>query len=170
MIIHCDTTRYIFEVIEKQEYKFLFEDLIVLDVGCNIGTFSLWLQKQAKQIYAVDCDEKVTTLFRKSVRDNGFENIKVYTSKIGGVESTVTETIKGFMEGCGIKYVDVLKLDVEGDELEIINALDFPADKITTIIGELHYQDERRELFKNRLIALGYRYTELLNGHFIARR
>lgn len=170
MIINCDTTRYIFEVMEGQEYNFLFDDLVIVDIGCNIGTFSLWLQKRAKQIYAADCDETVVELFKKTVKDNGFTNIQVFKTKIGGIETKDTETLAGFLEGRHTGIVDVLKLDVEGDELDIVNAPSFPADKIRTILGEIHYSDNRRELFKDRLVSLGYRYTELPNNHFIARK
>lgn len=171
MIIHCDTTRYIFEVLEGQEYKFLFEDLVVFDVGCNIGAFSLWMLPHAKQIYAVDRSEEHTALFRKTIADNALDKVKVFTAQIAGEDGEHdTYSLAGFMSGNNIRKVDILKLDVEGAELEIVNAPDFPADKIKTIIGEHHYTDHRRDEFEKRLVVLGYTYVEYPNNHFKATR
>lgn len=170
MIINVDTTRYIFEVLEGQEYKFLFEDLTVLDVGCNIGAFSLWILPHAKQIYAVDMDEAAITLFQKTVRDNGYPNIKVYNNQVGKEDTTDTISLASFMSANAIKGVDILKLDVEGAELDIVNAPDFPADRIKTIIGEFHYSDDRREQLRARLEALGYKYDEYPQSHFKATK
>ena len=36
MIIHTDSFRYLWEVLENHEYNMLFDDLVVFDAGCNV--------------------------------------------------------------------------------------------------------------------------------------
>lgn len=70
------------------------------------------------------------------------------------------------MQGHGINNIDVLKIDVEGDEYEIFAKDDFPVLDIPTIIGEYHKEKTPESL----LVRLGYRYLEFPNKHYIARR
>ena len=156
MIIHCESVRYIWEVLENQEYNFLFNDLTVFDIGCNIGTFSLWIYPHAQRIYAVDMSEEHINNFNKTIRDNELKNITTYIERILNLEE--------FMSGHAIPLIDILKLDVEGDEISILQSPTFPKDKIRTIVGEFHNQPVHEWIDK-----LGYRYFEYPNNHFVAR-
>jgi len=158
MIIHCDTTRYIWEVLEHGEYGFAFDDLVVMDLGCNIGAFSLWIYPRARVIHAIDMEPKFLDLFKKTIRDNELTGIILYKEKI-------TDGLADFMGGHNIATIDVLKLDVEGDEIALLAAPDFPVDKIFTIVGEYHEKP-----VKDILERIGYKYTEYPNSHFLARR
>lgn len=155
MIIHTDSVRYIWEVMENQEYSILFDKLVVFDAGCNIGTFSLWIYPHAKFIHAVDCEQSHIDNFNKTIRDNELKNIKTYTERLNNLGQ--------FFSGHGIGIVDVLKLDVEGDEIPILQN-DFPKDRVKTIVGEYHTHPVEK-----LLTDLGYRYTEFPNQHFVAR-
>lgn len=194
MIINTESDRFIKDVIQDGEYDFLFKDLVVIDLGCNIGTFALTMLPVAKVIYAVDLAEENINNLTKTIEDNKITKIKPYLMAIGGSNrprgiikngiaseggwqlsdvpgDTTTRTLNSFMSENAIKYADILKLDVEGSEYEIITADDFPADRISTIIGETHYGDiSLREAFRKRLVSLGYRYYELRNNHFVARK
>jgi hypothetical protein len=75
-----------------------------------------------------------------------------------------TYSIKEFLEREKIDYVDILKIDIEGGEYEAINR-DFPVDKIATVVGECHFKS-----LKEQFDILGYRYFELPNQKFVARR
>src|SRR3972149_147688 len=129
MLIHCDTTRYIWEVLEGAEYSPIFDKLVVMDLGCNIGAFSLWIYPKAKSIHAIDMDNNNLDLFRKTISDNRLENITLYQEKVADLSA--------FMSGHGIPVVDILKIDIEGDELTVFNN-NFPKDKVRTIVGEYH--------------------------------
>ena len=148
---------------------------MVLDVGCNIGAFALWIYPHASHIYAVDCvDEHIANL-RKTVTDSGLKKIKAFTIKMAqedgaGRDGVPEFSVNGFMSGNAIEKVDILKLDVEGDELGIINAADFPVDRINTIVGEHHYDGEKLSQFRDRLTELGFKYSEYPNSHFLARK
>ena len=156
MIIHCDSVRYIWEVMENKEYGFLFDDLIVLDAGCNIGTFSLWIYPHTSIIHAVDMEQKYLDLFNETIKANSLTKIKLYKDRVTDMAS--------FMFGHGINMVDILKMDIEGDEIEVFNQSNFPKDRIRTIIGEYHNRP-----VKDKLQNLGYRYFDYPNQHFMAR-
>lgn len=191
MIIDCDVDRFVREVINKNEYSFLFNDLVILDVGCNIGTFSFWIYDLAKKIYAIDLSQKNIDKLKKNIETNKLYKINPYCFAIAGgsykryvnhegeaggggwaltghsdmlVEAF---TLGDFMKHENIGIVDILKLDVEGAEFEILEAPDFPKDKIRTILGELH-GDNGGERIRKILTSLGYRIIRTGN-HFLAR-
>ncbi len=157
MILHCDTTRFIWEVLENNEYSFLYDKLRVLDLGCNIGTFSLWIYPHIDKLWAVDSEQEHIDNFSKTIKDNDLRSITIFTERV--------LDLKEFMGGHNITNIDVLKIDIEGDEYKIFERADFPSDEIKTIIGEYH-QNSPEQL----LIDKGYRYFEVPNKHFLARK
>lgn len=195
MIIDIDSDRFVREVIEDNEYSFLFGDLVVVDLGCNVGTFSFWIHKLAREIHAIDMVKQNIKSLNKTIRKNKLDKIKTYCIAItgnniqrryfkdpvlGGGGSEIWErghfvtdctTLKQFMATHKINYIDILKLDVEGSEREVLTASDFPKDKVYTIIGELHPDGngDRIEV-KDVLEKMGYRYSEPMENHFLARK
>ena len=155
MIIHCNSVRYIWEVLENNEYNMVFNDLVVIDAGCNIGTFSLWIYPRAKTIHAVDYVDEHLDNLRKTIKSNNLSKIIVYKERL--------LTLNDFMSGHSIPVVDILKLDIEGDEIEVLSN-NFPIDRVRTIVGEYHEKP-----VKEILERLGYRYFEYPNQHFAAR-
>jgi FkbM family methyltransferase len=193
MIINCDTARFVYEVLEGGEYKFLFDDFVVIDAGCNIGSFSIWIKDRAKMVHAVDLAPRNIELLNKTIKDNGISNIKTYCCAITGrngnrwasdlgcgagdggwqIRDIVGEglevdgyTLNTFMENNTIPFADILKLDIEGTELEVLNSLDFPYGKIPTIVGEVHNNED---LVKGVLEKMEYR-CNFLGNKFVARR
>ena len=156
MIIHCDSVRYIWEVLENQEYSILFDDYIVFDAGCNIGTFSLWIYPRASKIYAVDMEQRNIDLFNQTIKENELKSITTYTEHL--------LNLGAFMSGHGIDLIDILKLDVEGDEIDILQN-QFPKDRVRMIVGEYHLHPVEK-----LLTDMDYRYKEYPNRHFVARR
>lgn len=191
MIIHCDTTRFILEVLERGEYSFMFDDLTVVDLGCNVGAFSMWIYPRASVIHAVDLSVANIEHLNKTIKDNGLGKIKTYCCAIAGETGTrksmdpsapgdgswqLSESgnvavdaysLSDFLLRNGINKVDVLKMDVEGAEKEILEVPNFPTNKIDTIVGEFHIGTEDIDrLLRN----VGYSCTIYPGGHFAARR
>lgn len=186
MIIYLDTTRFIWEVLENNEYSFLFKDLVVVDVGCNTGAFSLWIYDHAKEIHAIDISSRNIELLDKTIKDNNYDKIKTYSCgiaaktgnrnietvdapagsggwKLGSGNGDIdVYSLEDFLNKNHIEVVDVLKMDVEGAEYEIL--ANFPQERVNTVIGECH-----GESLEGRFRNLGYRYVEHGN-HFVARK
>lgn len=157
MIFHGDSFRYFWEVYENNEYSFVFDDLRVLDLGCNVGTFSMWIYPRAERIWAVDREQYYIDQFNKTIKDNELQGITTITDRV--------HDLAHFMSGHAIDKVDLMKIDIEGDEYEVFDQPNFPAERITTIIGEYHSGDLEKPLTR-----LGYRYKDLPRKHFLARR
>lgn len=188
MNIDCDIDRYINEVLGSSEYRGVFEDLVVIDVGCNIGAFAFWIYPLVKSLYCLDISEVNINHLNKTCEEGGLNKIKTYFAGISGTggrrkyktstdagmggwslseEGTFevgTYSLREFIDMEKIDYVDILKLDIEGGEYEVLNK-DFPTDKITTIVGEYHGEPP-----KEQFDLLGYRYFELPGKRFVARR
>lgn len=156
MIIHTDSFRYLYEVLEGNEYAALFKGLRVLDLGCNVGAFTLWILPFSERVWSVDADQKHIDNLGKTLMDNDIKNVTLIKDK--------TVDLFDLMSGHAIPVVDVLKIDVEGDEYKIFGRDTFPHFRVRNIIGEYH-ADSPREL----LTGFGYRYKELPDKHFIAR-
>lgn len=133
----------------------VFNDLVVLDAGCNVGSFSLYIYPRAGKIHAVDVDGEALDKFRETIRVNELQGITLYQERL--------KNLNEFMSGHHIPVVDLLKLDIEGDEIQLLEN-DFPKDRVRTIVGEYHVHP-----VKKHLEDLGYRYFEYPNQHFVAR-
>lgn len=167
--MYYEKDRFIQEVLIDKEYEKLIEkqllerhDLVILDLGCNIGSFSLSLYDNAKDIYALDFSQGCIDLLTTTKEVNGFDKLHIYKQAIAGTNRpvkvtslSVTDggntiygdkdeiqaiTLATFFHNVGLTHVDLLKVDIEGAENEIFKADDFKeiAPHIHTIIGEAH--------------------------------
>lgn len=185
--------RFIKEVIENNEYGFLNNFQTVIDIGANIGSFSMWIYDQADVIYAIEpVRENVEELMR-NIKLNNLDKIIVKEMAISN-ESKIKmmykngdpqsggwkideagdypvdcRTLEDFMNSCNISCADLVKLDVEGEELKILQTPFFPKDRVKTIIGEYHNSSIMLHELKKTLEWLGYEYKDFGNNHFIAR-
>lgn len=146
--IFYENPRFIHEVIDANEYEGVFNDLVVIDLGANIGSFSFWIYDRAKIIYALEPVPGCIEMMSKTKQAGGLDKLNIYQLAISGLggdreflldpsptggggkldpnpfptdNRTIvkTKTMKQFMEDEGIQRVDILKIDVEGGEKEI---------------------------------------------------
>jgi len=134
----------------------MFKRLKVIDLGCNVGAFSLWIYPQADKIWAIDSEKEHLDNFNETIKDNKLDKIQTFQERLLDLSE--------FMRGHNVGRVDVLKIDIEGDEMELFKN-DFPSHLVSSIVGEYH--KESPELLLKRL---GYEYIELPDKHFIARK
>jgi FkbM family methyltransferase len=192
LTIFHEEERFITEVYLNGEYEKVLklvgkdngEDLIVMDIGCNIGTFSFSIYDRAKKIYAIDLSKGCIDLLKQTIDYNKLDKIipiQMALSSENGVRqvTSITQTNGANMFGAGVEvptmtlytlfetynidYVDVLKIDVEGGEYDIFSAKDFEKLKgrIKSIIGE--HGGRTKDLLKN----IGLNHTQI-GGHFYA--
>lgn len=111
---------------------------VVIDVGANVGYYSLLAGKIAKKVYAIEPEELNFSILKKNTQSNGFKNIKLIKVAAGNRQGKVVikrskinpGAHKVVMERGEIKMirlddlikekVDVIKIDVEGMEAEVI--------------------------------------------------
>ena len=190
--IWAESDRFIQEVLIGQEYKYLFNYDTVVDLGCNIGTFSLWIYPYAKKIYAVEPNPKAYDLLVKTIADNKLDKIipvkiaitgsdgdrflintddehKDYGS--GEINDKEGVKVKGmqlntFMAEYKIDYIDLLKVDIEKSEKELFESEGFKnvASKIGTIIGEYHNEDIKN-FSSSSLSNVGFKFIDITKGN-----
>jgi FkbM family methyltransferase len=118
---------------------------VVLDIGANIGSFSLFAAKHMALVYAIEPEPNNLNALRKNVELNnmsdsivivplalGKNKNRVRITNEGGGSTTKESKLDGsivdqvtlddIFSTYNIKAVDVLKMDVEGSELDIISA------------------------------------------------
>ena len=153
------------EIFSDKDYELAKRkrNMVVLDVGANIGMFSLFIKDWAKKIYAIEPSKRCFEALRENTKDwnnieifnIGFANKKGEGFLYGKEEETpqtmVLEgenretiditTIEDFLNENKIEHIDVMKIDVEGMEYVILTDETFRriASKIDFIIGESHY-------------------------------
>mgnify|MGYP001586998714 CR=1 FL=1 len=144
------------------------KDLIVLDIGANIGLFSLYVQPQAKTVFALEPAKQHFEVLQQMISFNKLTNIlpmkmalanndseatfyhnenttmyslkpEVATPKLE-TETVQVVTIENLFKMLAIDHVDFMKLDVEGSEMEIICGVPFKnvCEKIDSLVVEYH--------------------------------
>ena len=155
------------EIFSDKDYELAKrgKDLVVLDVGANVGMFSLFIKDYARKIYAVEPSRRVFACLKENTKD--WDNIEIFnvglmnrkgkeflygkeeetpqTMMIKGDQKELIDiiTIEEFMNENKIDHIDVMKIDTEGAEYVILadNSFKAVAEKIDFIIGETHYID-----------------------------
>lgn len=143
-------------------------DPIVLDVGGNIGMFSLYASKYAKQVYTLEPSKEHFETIQEMLKFNEITNVKPINKALfmenakfpfhhnknktmyslhGAVsdgssapEEVEAITLDKLFEDEKIDHLNLMKLDVEGSEAEILASPGFAkvAPKIDVVMGELH--------------------------------
>lgn len=128
---------------------------VVVDVGANIGAFTLAAARRAKTVYALEPVGDNFEALCENVELNGGRNISLHRLAMSGtdgeaqisvsgtsssiylrppgtsLESVRTVTLESFLDEQGIGQVDFLKMDCEGAEWDIL--LKTPASVLSRI-------------------------------------
>lgn len=138
---------------------------LVVDAGCNAGTFSLPLAHRAKQIVCIDADEELIGLLRQTIALNGFQNVEAICAAVAstgdvvkfnvaanlkdlssrdpnmlaGRDAFTTKTVPALRLAKIIDRlgpVDLLKIDIEGFSGDAILSLGDKLPSVRRIIAE----------------------------------
>lgn len=172
------------EIFKDEDYKegLYKKDMVILDVGANMGLSALYFKDHAKIIYALEPSSQHYEALVHNTKE--YPNIKPFnlamTAKTGqdvlvanegdpapesffgeGTLKEVVNTITfaDFFKQQGITHVDLMKIDVEGAEYIILPSRGFRdvVDKIDVIIGEAHMiHDMYPEFIPEILKAYGF--------------
>ncbi len=144
---HAHDVITIFVVLAKRDYGKIKKGSVVVDIGANIGVFSLYAAYcGAKKIYAYEPNKEAYEILQRNILNNGLEDtiishrcavfsadnqivkIPVGSSPYNKVltkddteqfELVNTITLKTILSDNAIDIVDLLKIDCEGAEYEI---------------------------------------------------
>lgn len=182
-------------VIELDEYRLekTGQASRIVDAGGHIGSFSVAALRRwpSAQIIAVEPDAENCELFRRNVTSGAVRLIEAALGEDDGTvgltaepgdtayETTATGTIprvrlSDIVTEAGWDRIDLLKLDIEGDECLVISEL-IEADmirRVGRIVGEWHTPEIREELVEllrptHHLTVCSHRWE---HGYFEADR
>lgn len=132
------------EVFMLHSYSPVPAGSIVVDVGANIGAFTLFAAQNAKAVYALEPVGENFDALRHNVELNSLHNVSLHRLAMSGengetqisvagmessiqfqrpgakLESVPTITLESFLDEQRIKHVDYLKMDCEGAEWSIL--------------------------------------------------
>jgi FkbM family methyltransferase len=163
------------EVFLRRQYGPISSEAVVVDVGANIGVFSLFaLAEGARLVHALEPSAESFEILRRNIRVNGAESrihaervvvaatsgdmvkFPVASSRENAViegettakfQMTPTETLESLLNRYELQSIDLLKLDCEGSEREILlSTLPTVWRRIRDIRLEFHYQGDRELL------------------------
>lgn len=113
------------EVLTDYHFSDIRPTDIVLDIGANIGAFTLFAAKKAKHVYSVE--PLYTDILRKNIAKNNLKNVTILETGIGTGTQTISysqrskkinlTSISDILKECG--KIDFLKCDCEGCEWSI---------------------------------------------------
>lgn len=158
------------------------KDMVVLDVGANLGLVTQYMREHSKIIYAIEPATEHFTALSKNKEFNNWDNVEVFNLAISdkdgeavlnkfdanrtcnslvnnynnGGEVVKTQTFNTFFKENAIEQVDFMKIDVEGMEESIFCSPGFSdiAPKIKSLMCEFHYPSYPKIV--DHLIDLGY--------------
>lgn len=138
---------------------------VVVDIGANIGAFSIYAAKHAAQVHAVEPTPENAAALRGNVDRAGLSNVTTHEVAIADQEGTVrlyltgtngsnllfdhgiegkyaeyvevpSTTLRAFLDEQEIATVDLLKIDCEGAEGLLLPTA--PLDRVRRIALEYH--------------------------------
>lgn len=170
---------------------------IVFDIGANVGYYTLLASKLAGtkgKVYAFEPDPRTAALLNKNIKLNKCTNVTVVQSALStqkGITTLVLDeanpgesslangkgkkiTIQGttlydFIQQNKIKNIDVIKIDVEGAELEVLKGAQNSLTKNRGVMfiecnkKALQQFSESPKTLLNLLSTFGYQITKIVN-------
>jgi FkbM family methyltransferase len=149
----------------------------VVDVGANIGAFSLYqaMIKHAELVIAFEPSPDVFRRLAKNVEINGLNNVRIVNAAVGEKAGVVSFSEGRMSVNCGVSEsgalkvpcvtldselsnipgIDLLKIDTEGYETHVLQGASETLKKTRRIALELHYPGEALEI-ESILLPLGF--------------
>jgi len=152
---------------------------IVIDVGACVGDMTIAAAKRAKKVISIEPEPKNVNLLQENVKKNNLNNVYViesvawcsqkklqlYINKFdrGGHSVVIkdpnrkkievqADTLDNIIDRFGLKKIDLLKINVEGAEVEVFQGMKKSLPLVENIIVDTHSLVEGNTLEKVRQI------------------
>lgn len=175
----------------------LSEEDVFFDVGANLGFYSCLLSEKASKVYSFEPNPAAIKLLRENLKNNSVENAEVIEAALSnedaskGFKNLFSDSVVGWgavtdgedgegeiearkaetlLENDEIELPDMMKIDVEGHEIEVLKGMGEVLEKGSPIIYvESHgHHDETEQILED----YGYKYQRLnkrLEGNIFYR-
>jgi len=173
------------EILHEQPYRLqhrLPSGPVILDAGANIGIATLWLRGNypGAEVHSFEPASENFDLLRRNVA--GLPRSHCVPAALGASEGEVRLAMPGgysdnriiaeathadtevvpcttgaaYLQRMGLERVDLLKLDVEGYELEVVRGFAQLLPRVEAIVGEVHERLVDQHAFYSLLEESGY--------------
>jgi FkbM family methyltransferase len=155
---------------------------LILDVGANVGFFSLRYSNKTEKIIAIEPHPRNFEILNKNIKINGIRNIEALNLAIndkvgnsilygsGGSASIInnssdekyvvkTTTLDEICKN--IEKIDLLKIDVEGAEELVLKGGNTTLNKVHTLVVEVHHDWVKEESIIKVLSNVGFKIKKL---------
>jgi FkbM family methyltransferase len=173
------------------EYLLKTKGKLFIDLGANLGRYSILLAGNYEKVIAVEPDPNNMHFLKRNVEAAGVQNVEFMQVAVGNREGEVKLYMAPHIGGHNI-YVDnglgyttvqmkmlasilaecradLVKVDVEGAEWEVLEGALPVMDKIDSWVIELHNVERKKEM-QILLEKFGYRCLWLDDKHVYASR
>jgi len=178
---------------EKAVSEYLVETRgnLFIDLGANLGRYSLLLSPNYEKVIAVEPDPNNMYFLKGNVERAGVQNVEFMQVAVGNRNEEVrlyvaphvgghniyvdrglghvTVKMETLRQILGDKAADLVKVDVEGAEWEVLEGALPVINKIKRWVIELH-DFSRKEELESTLASLGYNCLWLDENHIFAER
>lgn len=136
----------------ERDYGFIdYKDKVVLDIGADYGTTAaFFLRRGAAGVIAVEGDEAFFSALEENVRE--VSDVIAVKCLVSG-PSDFENLIRTYRP-------DILKVDIEGSELHLLDVDDRTLLKVPEYVMEIH-TEELCEKFRDKFQRLGYTITRV---------
>jgi FkbM family methyltransferase len=164
---------------------------VIIDAGANIGLATLWfaatypgahlhcfepesaafalLEHNVHHIPRARCQRAAlgarTGEISLHVTENGSDHSVFDTGIAARTDIVPSLRLGEYLEAQGVERVDLLKLDVEGSELAVLEGLGEHVDRVGTIVGEFHGRLVDEGAFYRLLRHQGYGVVARWHAH-----
>ncbi len=153
-----------FKNIYLNHFRFLNSKAInCIDLGCNIGIFSLLASKVFNEVKSIDVNQKYIKPYKKIMSDNNVYNTEFLNNFVGSFPSN--EEIKNhnsklidlnsFIVSRNLKNI-FLKIDIEGYEFQLFDNLDL--NNIIALSMEVHQEKGNIDNLINKISEFKFDY------------
>ncbi len=165
---------------------------IIVDIGANIGLFSIYVNNHLYQkkpiIYAVEPSKQNFELLNQNLKLNNYKNIKSYKCAISDYlgkgnldlsaspdsyslskskknELVAIYTIEEFCKIHQIYKIDLLKIDIEGEEEKVFyKSIDFFEKRVRSIFVEIHKNVIDQEKFEKIIDSSSFKIVDFIEN------
>jgi len=187
---------YLMGIYEKNTIRHLIKlikpDMIIVDVGANIGAYTLGLSKylSSGQIYAFEPNPRTLKFLKKNIEVNQLKNVRIIELGLSDREETAmlntpslaqasinkfkasdqVEAIKlvtldKFCEENNINNIDILKIDIEGHEKKCLDGAAMIIDKSKNMVIIMEIDDNCYQAGYNKTFLFNYLINKGFTGY-----
>ena len=171
--------------------KYVNENSNVIDIGCYVGTHSLYLSNLCNKVYAFDPQQFVGECFQKTIKENNIDNIEFFNYAIhnhnclslfgtnnDGDASLIKERNKLFtdeyyvvtekLDYFDLDNISLIKIDAEGSEANVLEGAEETIHKCKPVILiEIWKSKKRINTIKNWCKNNNYDLSKISGDDYI---